>query len=151
MSGPVTIIECEEENHFFSFFNFIEHPGSDGGDGVPMLYFSLGFKVKESGIGLMLNDVRLKNGVFQNPYHSYYKSRRAYGYLNKELAVLVQNVWTYFVVPRMPKWRLQEEAWKGLLFDEEKMARAIHAPYKVFDPSKPRVEKKSKGRKVNFA
>lgn len=146
MSTPITLIECEEANGFFTFFNFVEYPPTNPDDPAPMLYFSLGFKLNESGFGLMINDMRLKNGRFQNPYHL----RRAHAYFSEPLAKLVHAVWDYFVAPQMPKWRTHSEAWLGLVADQEKLGKAIHAPYKVFDPSKVRERKAPKTKKVNF-
>lgn len=149
--ATITIIECEEESHFFSFFNFVEYPSKVEEDGAPILYFSMGMKFKESGIGFMMNDFRLKNGVFQNPYHYTGKGCRAYGYMGEGLARLIQAVWNYFVVPQMPKWKLSPDAWKGLVFDEEKLEKAMHTPYRVYDPEKATAPKQRKGRKLNFA
>jgi hypothetical protein len=151
----VTIIEAEEENHFFSFFNFVELlPKRDSQDPSPMLYFSLGLRIKASGLGFMWNDLRLKKGVFQNPYHSTGRTNRSHGYMNEFFAKMTQEVWNWYVAPQLPKWRIEEEAWKGLVFDEAKMEKIIHAPYKVVNLNEPRVsksERKPSRRKVSFA
>ena len=49
--------------------------------------------------------------------------------------------------PLLPKWKLVEGAWEGLVFDMEKIAKAMDAPYKVWTKEgseKARREKASK-------
>lgn len=144
----VTYIQHETPEAMFTFSNFVEYPAPAIPVGAkPYLYFTLGFKCQKSGFGVLLNDVRLSNGVFQNPYHKTAYRSRAHAYLNPTLAKAVEDAWAAAVSPLLPKWKLVEGAWEGLVFDMEKIAKAMDAPYKVWTKEgseKARREKASK-------
>lgn len=131
----ITHLRYEDERMVATFSNFVEYPVT-AAVAHPYLYFTLGVKDVSSGFGFLLNDVRLVNGVFQNPYHKTAYRSRSHAYLNPTLAQAVENAWQAVVAQRMPRWSLVEGAWRGLVFDVEKISKAMEAPYKVWSAEK---------------
>ena len=137
--NQITYITHEEPTHLFQFFNFVEYPGGSDGAHGPTLFFSLAVRLNnarwpggEAPAAFMLNDVRLRDGGFLNPFRKTGVGFRAQSYIGVTLARLVEAAWLETVQPRMPKWKLVEGAWEGLVFDVDKIAKAMDAPYKVW-------------------
>lgn len=133
MPAAVTYLQYEDPEVVITFSNFVEYPAPKEPVGAKAyLYFTLGVKCRHSGLGFILNDVRLTDGGFQNPYHKTAYRSRAHGYLNPKLAEKVEDAWVQTVMPQMPRWKLYEGAWEGLSFDAVKVAATMDAPYKVW-------------------
>lgn len=130
----ITSVQTERDGVVYVFSNFVEYPVPPGAPtgAAPYLYFTLGVKHVESGLGFVLLDVRLSEGRFQNPYHKTAFRSRAHGYLNAVLAQGVERAWLEAVAPLLPSWRLSEGAWEGLVFDVLKLSKSMDAPYKVW-------------------
>jgi len=152
--NQITYITHEAPTHFFQFFNFVEYPGGADRKFGPTLYFSLVARLNDArfeGIehpaSFMVNDIRLRDGLFLNPFRTTGVGYRAQAYFGSALARLIEEAWLLSVQPKLPRWALAEGAWKGLVFDAEKIAKAMDAPYKVWTKEgseKTRREKASK-------
>jgi hypothetical protein len=137
--NQITCISHEAPTHFFQFFNFVEYPGGADKKHGPTLYFSLivrlngaRFEGIEHPASFMVNDIRLRDGGFLNPFRSTGTGYRAQAYFGSALARLIEEAWLLSVQPKMPKWSLVEGAWQGLVSDVEKIAKAMDTPYKVW-------------------
>lgn len=137
--NQITCISHEAPTHFFQFFNFVEYPGGADKKHGPTLYFSLivrlngaRFEGIEHPASFMVNDIRLRDGGFLNPFRSTGAGYRAQAYFGSALARLIEEAWLLSVQPKMPKWSLVEGAWQGLVSDVEKIAKAMDTPYKVW-------------------
>lgn len=136
--NQITYITHEDPTHLFHFFNFVEYPGGADKLHGPTLYFSLAVRLNEACAGsdtpasFMLNDVRLRDGGFLNPFRKTGVGYRAQAYLGATLARLVEDAWVTSVQPRMPKWKVVEGAWEGLVFDVDKISKTMDTPYKVW-------------------